>query len=121
MMGKRLAEDHARARALSDGLNALGPALSATVPQTNIVQVDVSRTGRDGERWVADLEAANVRVRPWGRGRLRCVTHRHIEDADIARALDAVVCHLLAGRPHRAILEHRSEKCAAVSGKADAS
>ena len=89
VMGGRLAEDHARARALSDGLNALGPDLSASVPQTNIVQVDVSRTGRDGERWVADLEAANVRVRPWGRGRLRCVTHRHIGDADIARALDA--------------------------------
>ena len=89
VMGARLAEDHARARALSDGLNRLGPDLSATVPQTNIVQVDVSRSGRDSARWVADLEAAHLRVRPWGRGRLRCVTHRHIDDADIARAVDA--------------------------------
>ena len=89
VMGARLGEDHAQARLLSEGLNRLGPALSATVPQTNIVQVDVSRTGHGGERWVAALEAAGVRVRPWGRARLRCVTHRHVDAADIARAVDA--------------------------------
>ncbi len=94
VMGARLAEDHAHARALSEGLNRLGPTLSASVPQTNIVQVDVSRTGRDGERWVADLEAAGLRVRPWGRGRLRCVTHRHIDDAAIVRALAAFASRL---------------------------
>ena len=38
-MTERLVEDHARARRLSDGINGLAPALSATVPQTNIVQV----------------------------------------------------------------------------------
>jgi threonine aldolase len=59
------------------------------VPQTTIVQVDVSRTGRDADRWAADLDAAGLRVRPLGTDRLRLVTHRHIEPADIPRALAA--------------------------------
>ncbi len=88
-MGGRLAEDHARARELAEGITALGGPLSAPVPQTNIVQVDVSRTGRDADRWVADLDATGLRVRPVGTDRLRLVTHRHIEPADVPRALAA--------------------------------
>ncbi|WP_454687982.1 threonine aldolase family protein [Achromobacter aloeverae] len=89
-MGARLAQDHARARLLSDGVNAMQGVLRATVPQTNIVQLDVSRSGRDSAAWVRDLEAAGLAVRPWGAARLRCVTHRHIEDSHIARALDSI-------------------------------
>ncbi|MEE7449447.1 threonine aldolase [Methylobacterium radiotolerans] len=88
-MGARLAEDHDRARQLSDGLNALRPRLSASVPQTNIVQVDLGQTGRGSARWVADLEAAGIRTRPLGERRLRLVTHRHIAAADIERAVAA--------------------------------
>lgn len=88
-MGGRLGEDHARARELADGLNALGGPLSASTPQTNIVQVDVSRTGRDADHWVTALDAAGVRVRPLGTTRLRLVTHRHIEAADVPRAVAA--------------------------------
>jgi threonine aldolase len=86
-MGARLSEDHDRARQLAEGLNALRPRLSANVPQTNIVQVDLAQTGRDSARWVADLEAAGIRTRPLGPARLRLVTHRHITAADIAHAL----------------------------------
>ncbi|MFC4279165.1 threonine aldolase family protein [Achromobacter aloeverae] len=89
-MGARLAQDHARARRLSDGVNAAQGVLRATVPQTNIVQLDVSRSGRDSATWVRDLEAAGLAVRPWGAGRLRCVTHRHIEDSHIERALASI-------------------------------
>ncbi|MDE1570194.1 threonine aldolase family protein [Aquabacter sp. P-9] len=88
-MGPRLAEDHRRARRFAEGVNGLGLPLSATEPQTNIVQVDVSRTGRDSGAWVDLLEAAGLLARPWGRQRLRCVTHRHIDDAAIERAIAA--------------------------------
>ncbi|SFE90938.1 GntG family PLP-dependent aldolase [Methylobacterium sp. 13MFTsu3.1M2] len=88
VMGARLVEDHDRARQLSAGLNAL-PRLAANLPQTNIVQVDLSRTGRDSARWVADLDAAGIRTRPLGPRRLRLVTHRHIAAADIDRAVAA--------------------------------
>ena len=87
VMGARLAEDHARANQLSEGLNTLGPRISANKPQTNIVQVDLAGTGRDSARWVGDLEAAGIRTRPLGERRLRLVTHRHIESDDVERAV----------------------------------
>jgi threonine aldolase len=86
-MGSRLLQDHARARRLSEGLNAVHPQLSATEPQTNIVQVDVASTGSDSAAWLAALETAGVLARPRGKTRMRLVTHRHIEDADIERAI----------------------------------
>jgi threonine aldolase len=85
-MHGRLGEDHARARRFSDKLNAAGLPLRASLPQTNIVQVDVSATGRSSHQWVEALDAQGLRVRPWGSSLLRCVTHRHIADADIDRA-----------------------------------
>jgi threonine aldolase len=87
-MVPRLAEDHARAQQLSRGVNGVA-ALGATIPQTNIVQIDVSRTGHDSAQWSAELEASGILARPWGRHRLRCVTHRHIVDEDIDRAVGA--------------------------------
>ncbi|MGY6272626.1 threonine aldolase family protein [Achromobacter denitrificans] len=88
-MGGRLAEDHVRARRLSDGVNRLAPGLSATEPQTNIVQVETAGTGMGNAQWAAALAAAGLLVRPWGRTRLRCVTHRHIRDEDIDTAVQA--------------------------------
>ncbi|MGP1614269.1 MAG: threonine aldolase family protein, partial [Pollutimonas bauzanensis] len=85
----RLVEDHVRASALSESLNRLQSPLSATVPQTNIVQVDTSRSGLTSAQWVHALEGAGLRTRPWGATRLRCVTHRHIGDADIERAVQS--------------------------------
>ena len=88
-MGSRLGEDHARARRLSVDLRALGSALEISQPTTNIVLVDVSATGRNSSDWVAALGAAGLRVRPWGSRKLRCVTHRHIDDVAVARAVNA--------------------------------
>jgi threonine aldolase len=87
-MGPRLVEDHNRARLLGAGLNALHPDLSASRPQTNIVQVDLRRTGQDAAQWVSALAARGVLVRPLGRDHLRLVTHRHIDDADIEAAIE---------------------------------
>ncbi|WMD19215.1 GntG family PLP-dependent aldolase [Achromobacter seleniivolatilans] len=88
-MTDRLIEDHVRARRLSDGINGLAPALTATVPQTNIVQVETAGTGMTNAQWVTALQEAGLLTRPWGRTRLRCVTHRHIDDDDIATAVQA--------------------------------
>jgi len=48
-----------------DALNAMNPTLSATIPQTNIVQVDVSLSGRDSAAWSGALEKAGLRARTW--------------------------------------------------------
>ncbi|MDR3673307.1 MAG: GntG family PLP-dependent aldolase [Holophaga sp.] len=86
VMRLRLAEDHARAQMFSKAVNALSPILSASMPETNIVQVELSNTSRDSSQWTEDLEKFGLLVRPLGKARLRCVTHRHIEDEDIQLA-----------------------------------
>ena len=63
-MGGRLAEDHATAARLSEGLNRLHPRLSATVPQTNIVQVETADSGMGNAQWVQALAAEGVLTRP---------------------------------------------------------
>lgn len=88
-MGQRLLEDHGRARRLSERLNDHHEGLTATFPQTNIVQVDVEASGRSAAEWVEGLEARSVLVRAISRTRLRCVTHRHIRDDDVERAAQA--------------------------------
>lgn len=87
-MVDRLADDHGTARRLALGIGGIA-GLAANDPQTNIVQVDVGATGRDAKAWEQALQALGVLVRPWGRNRLRCVTHRHVGLADIDTVLQA--------------------------------
>ncbi|NGM37890.1 aminotransferase class I/II-fold pyridoxal phosphate-dependent enzyme [Methylobacterium sp. DB0501] len=88
-MGDRLHEDHARASRLSAGLNGLGEMLSASIPQTNIVQVDLSRSRIDSAAWLGMLAARGVLARPLGPWKLRLVTHRHIDDGAVEAAIRA--------------------------------
>jgi threonine aldolase len=76
----RIAEDHAKARRLGDGLRAMG--FSAAEPQTNILLVPVPDAGAA----VSILEEARVRVLPVG-GSLRFITHRDLAEADVLEAL----------------------------------
>jgi threonine aldolase len=87
-MVERLAQDHANASRLARGTSRI-PGLTVNAPQTNIVQVDVKATGLDAVQWEAALKRLGVLVRPWGRHRLRCVTHRHIGEHEVDLALEA--------------------------------
>jgi threonine aldolase len=84
----RLAEDHATARQLAEGLSAIA-ALRVRQPRTNIVQVNVAATGMTAKQWEADLRGCGVLVRPWGPDLLRCVTHRHVDETSVKRAISA--------------------------------
>ncbi|MDB5900508.1 MAG: threonine aldolase [Ramlibacter sp.] len=90
VMPARLAEDHDRARRLSQGLNGIHPALRASAPATNIVLLELPPAGHDSSAWVQELGRAGVLVRAWGDRRLRLVTHRHTDDAAVEVALAAV-------------------------------
>ena len=78
----RLAEDHAHARALAEGLQGL-PGVTVAPPQTNIVWVDLppARAAGAAER----LHDAGVLC--GGGDRLRLVTHLDVCAADIRRAI----------------------------------
>ncbi len=77
----RLADDHANAARLGDGLRELGYAVEPV--QTSMVYVDV------GERAVALRDLAERGVRISAAARLRLVTHLDVSAESIGQVLDA--------------------------------
>ena len=105
----RLAEDHANARRLAEGLAALdgvrspggiaqpgdGP-LDASRAVTNFV---LFRVDRDRPTFLAELEARGVLVVPYANGAIRAVTHLGITAADVDRVIETVDDVLRGTRP----------------------
>lgn len=92
---ERLAEDHANAKRLAEGLAELpGIAIRPGEVETNILYFEVRplTAGRFAEL----AEDEGVRVLPVGPHRIRCVTHLDVTRADIDRAL-AVFARTLKG------------------------
>ncbi len=94
-MVDRLAEDHANARALAEGVAKL-PGLSVDLAsvQTNIVIFRVERGGTAASaaataELVAGCGARKVKIHAIGPSSIRCVTHKDIDAEDIGRTLDA--------------------------------
>jgi len=81
----RLAEDHARACRLADGLTAL-PGFAVTPPETNMVFALLPE-----DRWEAVYDRAAAAGLLLGRRRrnLRLVVHKDLDDDDIDRTLEA--------------------------------
>jgi threonine aldolase len=84
----RLADDHALARRLAEGLQGL-PGLTVEPPQTNIVFVDVSPHRAPG--LIEHLKSQGVLAT--GLYRLRFVTHLDVDAAGVDRAIAAVRHH----------------------------
>ncbi len=87
----RLAEDHARARRLAEGLAAAGLAIDLDAVETNFVQLDVEPYGLTKWEALARLKEHGVgmsaTVHPT---KLRAVTHLDVSDDDIDRAIDQI-------------------------------
>ena len=80
----RLADDHAHARRLAEGLAGLA-GVTVVPPDTNIVFFDLA-PDRDGQ---AVVKAASERgLRCYGLDRLRLVTHLGVSPDDITRAVE---------------------------------
>jgi threonine aldolase len=89
-MVERLAEDHATARALAQRLHQIDASLCDPADvETNLVRVDVRKSGRRAAQWSAELKAGNVLVSPADAWSLRFVTHRHIAAPDVDAAVAA--------------------------------
>jgi len=86
----RLADDHANARRLAEGLAALPRIrIDLTKVQTNIVIFFVDRPGGAAEL-VQGCAARKVKIHAIGPTAIRCVTHKDVDREDIDRALDAL-------------------------------
>ncbi len=87
---ERLAEDHANARRLAEGLAAIdGIALPLGMPETNIVFFDPRGTGKSPAQICEALLARGVRMVPMG-SRVRAVTHLDVSTEQIDEAIAAV-------------------------------
>jgi threonine aldolase len=87
----RLADDHANARRLAEGLAGLpGIAIDAAEVETNLVYFDVAGTGRTAAAFTEALLAKGVRMTEMGATRVRAVTHLDVDAPMIERAIAAV-------------------------------
>ena len=82
----RLAEDHARAKRLAEGLARAGLAADPDATETNFVAVEVSDTVSAQKR-IRDEGILVGVLRP---GVLRVATHLDVTDADVDHAIDVI-------------------------------
>src|SRR3989454_5237215 len=89
-MVERLAEDHAHARRLGEGLAKLpGLRVDLASVQTNIVIVRVERGPVATDELVKGCAARKVKVHAMGPAAIRCVTPKDVDAEDTSRALEA--------------------------------
>jgi threonine aldolase len=88
-MVERLAEDHARARVLADGLRAIpGLILEPALPPSNMVFVDLSdQVPFTAAEVAAKLKSLGIKVGAAGKRRFRLVTHYWVDDAGIEKTI----------------------------------
>jgi threonine aldolase len=88
---ERVADDHARARRLAEGLVDAGLPVDLDQVETNFVQLDVGRLGLDRSEARRRLDDRGVglssTVHPTV---MRAVTHLDVSDEDIDRAIELI-------------------------------
>lgn len=95
----RLAEDHANARRLAEGLAEIpGIRIDPEEVETNLVFFDVDETGQTAPQIVAQLRERGVRMGANGPTRIRAVTHLDVGRDDIDRAVEAMTEVVMARR-----------------------
>lgn len=85
----RLADDHARARALAEGAGRL-PGVEVQAPDTNIVMMDLKDPAPTPEVLLETMASEGVLMVRFGPRRLRAVTHLDVDDQGIQRALEVL-------------------------------
>jgi threonine aldolase len=102
-MPARLAEDHANARFLAEGLaNVRGIAIDPAKVVTNIVIFDIAGTGLTPAAFVEGAKAHGVLASGVGGTRIRAVTHLDVsrEDCERAVAVLAEICGAVQPASH---------------------
>lgn len=87
---ERLAEDHARAKRLGEGLAAAGLPVDVDAVETNFIGIDVASIGVDSKEARARLKDAGVLVGQLRPGVLRVALHLGVTDDDVDQALELI-------------------------------
>ncbi len=87
----RMADDHRRATTLATSIADIpGIALVPDPPPTNIVVMDIAKTGLTPDQALGQLAKRGALLTPFGPTRIRAVTHRDVDDTDIETAIGAI-------------------------------
>jgi threonine aldolase len=96
-MVDRLAEDHANARKLSEGLSVIeGLSIAPELIKSNIVFFKITRANLTPQEFTKRLKAEGVLVGPKAPDQIRAVTHYQVSSDDIDHALN-IFTEVLAG------------------------
>jgi threonine aldolase len=87
---ERLADDHARARRLAEGLGEAGVQLDPPEVETNFVGIDLAPLALDVAEARARIKERGVLVSVLRPGVLRAATYLGISDEDLERAIEAI-------------------------------
>jgi threonine aldolase len=88
---ERLAEDHARARRLAEGLDGAGIPVDLEQVETNFVQIDVAPLGLEAREAIERLKSEGVGLSFTPHPAvLRAVTHLDVTDEDIEHAVELI-------------------------------
>jgi threonine aldolase len=85
----RINEDHVNAKRFAE-LLCDSRMVRPSMPETNIVMLDLLRDEDTAEAAAQRVAQAGVRVAPWGPRRLRAVTHLDVTRADVERAAQII-------------------------------
>jgi threonine aldolase len=97
-MVDRLADDHANARLLAEGLNAIeGLQVDKEIVQTNMVMFDILDARWDAPSLSGALKRAGVLANGTTQRRIRVVTHKDVDVAAVEEALSRVAQVVKAG------------------------
>ena len=85
----RLVEDHRNARLLAERLNDLeGLKIDLESVQTNIVVIDITETKKTVEQFLKALKEKGVLLVPFGKNKIRAVTHLDVKRDQILEAIE---------------------------------
>ncbi|MCL4860695.1 MAG: low-specificity L-threonine aldolase [Caldilineaceae bacterium] len=97
-MVERLADDHANAQTLAQGLAATeGIAINPAEVETNLVFFEVTQEGMSAAQLSAGLKERGVLINATGATRLRAALNHHVSAGDVQRTLSAVRDVLTSG------------------------
>ncbi|MDE5414559.1 low-specificity L-threonine aldolase [Alkalihalobacterium chitinilyticum] len=87
----RLAEDHANAQLLAEGLSTI-PQLQVRVEEveTNIILCNIKETGLSNDQFLSKLKDAGILAVPFDDGIIRFVTHREVTNDMVQTAVETI-------------------------------
>ena len=86
---ERLADDHANARALAQGLAQI-PGITVETPETNLVFFDTTGTGLSADQLAQRVRREGITLSTAGHYRARACTHLDIDHTGVELALQAI-------------------------------